>query len=100
MDAKDLDILMVVLTTVSLGIPFCVDFVCIDLGMRKEAERLGALRLSNDMISSWMRLKEKRDLHLILVECLLKMKSPLEVKRRTKKIKLKNSESVSKNCCV
>ena len=68
--------------------------------VRKEAERLGALRLSNDMISSWMRLKEKRDLHLILVECLLKMKSPLEVKRRTKKIKLKNSESESKNCCV
>ena len=33
LDAKDLDILMVVLTTVSLGIPFCVDFVCIDLGM-------------------------------------------------------------------
>ena len=33
LDAKDFDILMVVLTTVSLGIPFCVDFVCIDLGM-------------------------------------------------------------------
>ena len=33
LDAKDLDILMVVLTTVSLGILFCVDFLCIDLGM-------------------------------------------------------------------
>ena len=33
LDAKDLDILMVVWTTVSLGIPLCVGFVCMDLGM-------------------------------------------------------------------
>ena len=37
MDAKDLDILMVVWTTVSLGTPLCVGLVCMNLGMVEES---------------------------------------------------------------
>ena len=33
LDAKGFDMLMIVRTIVSLGIPLCVGFVCMDLGM-------------------------------------------------------------------
>ena len=50
MDAKDLDILMVVWTTVSLGIPLCAVFVCMDLGMTERC-----LKDRNGMVAEWLK---------------------------------------------
>ena len=69
--------------------------------MRKDAERLGALRLSNDSHDFILDEIERR-LRLECdprKECLLKTKTPLEVKRRMK-MRLKTFESVSKNLCA
>ena len=47
LDAKDFDILMVVWIIVSLGIPLCVGFVCMDLGMTEGRLRTGTEWLRN-----------------------------------------------------
>ena len=50
MDAKYFNILIIVWTIVSLGIPLCIGYVFMDLGMTK-----GRLEDGNGMVAEWLK---------------------------------------------
>ena len=50
MNAIDFNMLMIVWTIVSLGIPLCIGYVFMDLGMTK-----GRLEDGNGMVAEWLK---------------------------------------------